>query len=150
MGKPTVLPVTALSTKDGVKFVFEDDSIFANRDYFYMLQEDREIGKGFDHGPFRLNWALDNALYQNRPNSFNPRTTISFSIAQDGRTRLAVYNLAGRLVDVIVDEVLRADTHEYTWDGKDRSGRSVASGVYVYRLTAPGGFAAAKKMTLVR
>jgi YVTN family beta-propeller protein len=144
------LPVTAVSTKDGVKFVFEDDSIFANRDYFYMLQEDRQVGKGFDHGPFRLNWALDNALYQNRPNSFNPRTTISFSIAKDGRTRLAVYNLAGRLVDVIVDEVLRADTHEYTWDGKDRSGRSVASGVYVYRLQAPDGFVAAKKMTLVR
>jgi hypothetical protein len=133
-----------------MKFVFEDDSIFANRDYYYVLQEDRERGPGFDHGPYQLNWALDNALYQNVPNSFNPRTTITFSIAQDGRTRLAVYNLAGRLVDVIVDDVLRADTHQYTWDGKDVRGSSVASGVYIYRLTAPGGFVASKKMTLVR
>jgi hypothetical protein len=142
--------VTAVSTPEGMKFVFEDDSIFANRDYFYVLQEDHAFGGGFDHGPYKLNWALANALFQNRPNSFNPRTTIKFSIAQDGRTRLAVYNLAGRLVDVIVDEMLRADTHEYTWDGTDRQGRSVASGVYVYRLSAPGGFVAAKKMTLVR
>jgi hypothetical protein len=142
--------VTAMSTPEGLKFVFEDDSIFANRDYFYVLQEDRAFGGGFDHGPYKLNWALENALFQNRPNSFNPRTTIKFSIAQDGRTRLAVYNLAGRLVDVIVDENLRADTHEYTWDGTDRTGSSVASGVYVYRLSAPGGFVAAKKMTLVR
>ena len=142
--------VQATSSRDGMKFVFEDDSIFGNRDYFYMLQEDRGLEPGFDHGPYKLNWALENALFQNRPNSFNPRTTIKFSIATDGRTRLAVYNLAGRLVDVIVDEVLRADTHEYTWDGKDRTGSSVASGVYVYRLSAPGGFVAAKKMTLVR
>jgi hypothetical protein len=142
--------VTAVSTPEGMKFVFEDDSIFANRDYYYVLQEDRERGPGFDHGPYQLNWALDNALYQNVPNSFNPRTTITFSIAQDGRTRLAVYNLAGRLVDVIVDDVLRADTHQYTWDGKDVRGSSVASGVYIYRLTAPGGFVASKKMTLVR
>jgi YVTN family beta-propeller protein len=142
--------VEAVSTPDGPKFVFEDESIYANRDYFYMLQEDRGLEPGFEHGPYKLNWALENALYQNRPNSFNPRTTISFSIAQDGHTKLAVYNLAGRLVDVIVDETLRADTHEFTWDGKDRGGRSVASGVYVYRLSAPGGFVAAKKMTLVR
>ena len=142
--------VTPVSTPDGVKFMFEDDSIFANRDYYYVLQEDRGLEEGFDHGPYKLNWKLQNALFQNTPNSFNPRTTISFSTAQDGRARLAVYNVAGRLVDVIVDEVLRADTHEYTWEGRDRNGRTVASGVYIYRLTAPGGFAAARKMTLVR
>jgi hypothetical protein len=60
-----------------------------------------------------------------------------------------VYNLAGRLVDVLVGEVLRADTCDFIWEGKDESGRGVASGVYLYHLTAPG-FSAAKKMTLVR
>jgi len=141
--------VTARPTPEGMKFVFEDEGIFANRDYFYILQEDRLRGAGFDHGPYKLNWALQNALYQNTPNTFNPRTTISFSISQDGPTRLVVYNVAGRLVDVLVDEVLRADTYEFIWEGKDENGRGVASGVYLYHLTAPG-FSAAKKMTLVR
>ncbi|RKZ15976.1 hypothetical protein DRQ53_07615, partial [bacterium] len=143
-------PVRAIGTLDGMKFVFEDDTIFANRDYYYQLEEVRPDGQGFQHGPYQLNWALDNELFQNRPNTFNPRTTISFTLARDGRTRLVVYDLRGRLVDVLVDEVLRADTHDYIWDGKDRSGHSVASGVYVYRLTTSDGFAAAKKMTLVR
>jgi hypothetical protein len=142
--------VGAVATPEGTKFVFEDASIFANRDYYYRLLEERPGGAGFEHGPYRLNWRLENALYQNRPNSFNPRTTIRFATAQDGRTRMVVYNLAGRVVDVILDEVLRADTHEVVWDGTDRSGRSVASGVYVYRLEAPGGFVASRKMTLLR
>jgi hypothetical protein len=141
--------VTARATPDGMKFVFEDQEIFANRDYFYILQEDRLRGAGFDHGPYKLNRALQNALFQNTPNTFNPRTTISFSISQDGPTRLVVYNLAGRLVDGLVDEVLRADTCDFIWEGKDERGRGVASGVYLYHLTAPG-FSAAKKMTLVR
>jgi hypothetical protein len=130
-------------------FAFTDEEILGNRDYFYMLEESRADGQGFQHGPYRLSWQLRNALHQNTPNTFNPRTTISFSIAQDGPTRLVVYNLAGRLVDVLVDEHLSANTYDVIWEGKDEQGRSVSSGVYLYYLTAPG-FSAAKKMTLVR
>jgi hypothetical protein len=86
---------------------------------------------------------------QNVPNSFNPKTTISFSTARDGRVRLAVYSLAGRLVDVLVDEHMQANTYDVVWEGRDRHGRRVASGVYLYQLTAPG-FSAARKMTLVK
>lgn len=134
---------------DGTTFVFADDGILGNRDYFYMLQEVRPDGAEFLHGPYRLNWALRNELKQNVPNSFNPRTTISFSIAQDGPVRLAVYNIAGRLVNVLVDERLQANTHQVIWEGKDQHGRQVASGVYLYHLSAPG-FSAARKMALVR
>jgi hypothetical protein len=141
--------VTPRYDSQGPVFVFEDDSIFGNRDYYYKLREDRSRGTAFEHGPYRLNWELRNELFQNTPNTFNPRTTIAFSLAQDGPTRLAVYNVAGRLVDVLVDEVLRADTYDVVWEGRDARGREVASGVYLYLLTAPG-FEAAKKMTLVR
>ena len=141
--------VVAITGPDGPSFAYTDDGILGNRDYFYRLEEARSGGGGFQHGPYRLNWKLRNELQQNTPNTFNPRTTISFSIAKDGPTRLAVYNLAGRLVDVLVSEYLTANTYDLVWEGKDQRGRSVASGVYLYQLTAPG-FTASKKMTLVR
>lgn len=145
----TDAPVAAATGPEGPAFAFTDDGILGNREYLYLLEEVRPDGVLFRHGPYRLTWNLENELRQNVPNSFNPRTTITFSIAQDGPTRLAVYNLAGRLVDVLVSETLRSNTYHATWDGTDRDGRAVASGVYVYHLTAPG-FSAARKMTLLR
>jgi len=53
-------------------------------------------------------------------------------------TRLDVFDLRGRLVTTLVDEQMQAGRHEAVWTGKDTSGRQVASGTYVYRLTADG------------
>jgi hypothetical protein len=89
-------------------------------------------------------------LYSAAPNPFNPRTRISFDLAASGRTRLAVYDLAGRLVLVLADEKLGAGRHEFVWDGVDRNGRRVASGVYLYALRPEDGQAQVRKMTLVK
>ncbi|MBW6514097.1 MAG: VCBS repeat-containing protein [Candidatus Syntrophosphaera sp.] len=75
-----------------------------------------------------------NSLSQNYPNPFNPSTTISFQIAEDGETRLAVYNLKGQLVRVLKDEYSSQGRHSVVWDGRDESGHPVASGLYLYRL----------------
>ncbi len=75
------------------------------------------------------------SLAQNHPNPFNPTTTIRFSVPDAGRVRLAVYNVAGQLVRTLIDEWLSVGEHAAIWDGRDELGRSVASGVYLYRLT---------------
>ena len=92
---------------------------------------------------------LVNALHQNHPNPFNPSTTISFSLKSRGHANLAVYDVAGRLVRVLIDGVMEAGPRDVTWDGRDNAGRGVASGVYFYRLEA-GEFIETRKMVLLR
>ncbi|MBN1886321.1 MAG: S8 family serine peptidase [Candidatus Krumholzibacteriota bacterium] len=88
-------------------------------------------------------------LSQNVPNPFNPSTAIRFSLRERSPVRLAVYDVGGRLVGLLVDGTLSAGPHEVRWDGRDRHGRAVASGIYFYRLAVPGE-AVTRKMTLLR
>ena len=83
------------------------------------------------------------------PNPFNPATRIGFSIPEAGAVRLAVYDVNGRYVRTVVDEYRRVGHHAVVWDGRDDLGRSVASGVYIVRLTA-GDMAKARRVTLLR
>ena len=89
------------------------------------------------------------ALSQNYPNPFNPSTTISFSLRAKGTVSLSVYDVAGRLVHVLIDGVAEAGPHKVNWDGRDKDGLTVASGVYFYRLQA-GEFTETRKMVLLR
>ena len=71
----------------------------------------------------------------NYPNPFNPRTRISYTVpAAEVTVRLDVYDVAGRLVRVLVNGVQEPGVHQVEWDGADASGVPVASGVYLYRL----------------
>ena len=87
-------------------------------------------------------------MSQNYPNPFNPQTTIQFSLPQAGEVQLDVYNLLGRHVTTIADGYHAAGTYTVVWDGRDYNGRNVASGVYFYRLVAPG-VSASRKMVLL-
>ncbi len=84
-----------------------------------------------------------------RPNPFNPRTVVSFDVPRDGRARVAIYDLAGRLVRRLVDGNLTAGRHTVTWDGADDAGRSAAAGVYLLRL-ADGSAAVSVKLVLAK
>ena len=77
-----------------------------------------------------------NSLGQNTPNPFNPVTTIRFSLAEKGHVRVAVYDVDGRQVRVLVDEEREAGPHSLTWDGKNDAGQGLASGVYFVRYRA--------------
>lgn len=88
-------------------------------------------------------------LLQNMPNPFNPRTTIRFALPQDEAVKLAVYGLDGRLVRTLLDEVRPAGMHAAVWDGRDDGGRTVATGLYLYRLQA-GEYRQVRKMTLMK
>ena len=90
-------------------------------------------------------------LRGNWPNPFNANTTIAFDVPGTAPVRLAVYDLLGRRVRVLHSgEVLTAGRHRTSWDGLDEKGRPVASGVYLYRLTAGADFTAAGRMALIR
>ncbi len=93
--------------------------------------------------------GLVNRLNQNHPNPFNPRTTISFSLAQAGPTQLFIYDVGGRKVRTLVDGDKEAGFHSLIWDGMDDSGRPVASGVFWSQLSVEG-FSSNKKMVVLK
>jgi hypothetical protein len=88
-------------------------------------------------------------LYQNHPNPFNPRTSIKFSLAADCPTKLVIYDVNGRRVRTLVNESLKAGTHERIWDGMDDAGHVVTSGVYWSQLQA-GSYSSNKKMVVLK
>jgi hypothetical protein len=88
-------------------------------------------------------------LGQNHPNPFNPATSIDFSLPRLSRARLAIYDVAGRLVRELVNGVVDAGPHSERWLGEDLRGRPVRSGVYWYRLEA-GGQSLERRMVLLR
>ncbi len=83
-------------------------------------------------------------LSQNYPNPFNPSTAIRFQLPASGITHLAVYDVLGREVSVLVDGSLAAGQHTATFDA-----RSLTSGVYLYQLTS-GGQTITKRMLLIK
>ena len=86
----------------------------------------------------------------NHPNPFNPRTIVRFANPAEGRVRLAVYDLRGRRVRLLVDERRAAGRHEILWDGTDDRGAAVASGVYLVGLVDAQGGRARHKVSLLR
>jgi hypothetical protein len=88
-------------------------------------------------------------LEHNVPNPFNAATQIAFTLPEASKMTLTVYDILGREVRTLKDNLLPAGRHTVAWDGLDQDGRSVASGVYLYRLEA-GGFSETKRMTLLK
>ncbi len=83
-----------------------------------------------------------------RPNPFNPHTVLAVH-ADEGKARFAIYDPAGRLVRLLLDGPLPGGLIEMEWDGRDNSGRTVASGVYFATLRSGSG-SSARRLTLIR
>jgi hypothetical protein len=79
------------------------------------------------------------------PNPFNPRTTIRYDLANAGHVRLGLFDVRGRLVRQLAEGERPAGAHAVLLDGGD-----LASGIYLLRLTGPGGQSATQRITLVR
>jgi hypothetical protein len=89
------------------------------------------------------------ALGQNYPNPFNPITRITYNLAAQGDVQIVVYNMLGQPVRVLVDDDQPAGNYETVWDATDDNGKSVASGIYYYRIVA-GQYIASRKMLLLK
>lgn len=89
------------------------------------------------------------ALLQNYPNPFNPSTTIEYQLPQNTFVDLKVYDITGREVTTLVATMQNAGRYSITWNAVDSRGNKVASGVYLYRLSA-GSFSQIKKMMMLK
>jgi len=89
------------------------------------------------------------AIYQNYPNPFNLMTLIKYQLPTESKLSLKVYNVAGQKVCTLVDERQKPGYYTIQWNGRDNNNRTVASGIYFYRLEA-GNFNDTKKLILLR
>ena len=85
-----------------------------------------------------------------RPNPFNPSATIAYEVPVQAKVTLTVYNLLGQEVVTLVNQVQAAGRYEVTWNALNAQGRSVSSGVYLYRMTTNKGYSETKRMTLLK
>ena len=84
-------------------------------------------------------------LFQNYPNPFNPSTKITFNLPKNSQVNLAVYNLLGQEIEVVVNDYISAGTYSFDFVGKDLS-----SGIYFCKLKVDNKFVEIIKMTLLR
>jgi flagellar hook assembly protein FlgD len=95
------------------------------------------------------------ALNPAYPNPFNPVTTLSYALPTDSYTQLVIYDLRGREVRTLVNRAETAGQKTLRWDGRNNVGIPVASGVYIYALTARAlnsdeSFTANRKLVLLK
>jgi subtilisin family serine protease len=119
------------------------------RDYVFECTgryESSELTEGDQilRTPENLNVPLENKLFDNYPNPFNPMTSIKFSIKSDRFVKVMIYDILGRLVGAPVNEFKQKGSYQVSFDGSN-----LASGVYFYRIEA-GDFVQSKKMVLVK
>ncbi len=124
--------------------------------YYWRVKAENACGAGNWSIIFRFRTRLPSAvvetnflpdeyrLWQNYPNPFNPVTSIAFDLVEQGAVHLVVFDLLGRELTTLVDEVRRPGHHIVTFDG----GR-LSSGIYIYRLMV-NGIVRSKRMLLVK
>ena len=115
--------------------------------YDYAFCLDSTLADAVNEEPVEIPSAFE--LYQNYPNPFNASTVIQFSLISAGMVNLSVYDIKGALVKTIYDGFLTEGTHNLSWDGKNESGVTVASGTFFYRLKDSKG-TSIKSMILLK
>ncbi len=123
-----------ISEHDGRTVYFAINAV--SNDSFLLLMDNFRIYSIGGSNVDKAELAANKLLISNYPNPFNPETTISFSLAVDADTELAIYNLKGQKVRTMISERLAQGEHKVVWNGKDEAGYPVGSGVYFYRLSS--------------
>jgi len=141
--------VRDLLVHDGRLWIAGDFDRIGGLDQPYLTRwfvEPLSVEEG-DPAPGPRSAGLD--LRPNRPNPFNPRTELAYSVAAAGPVRLRILDPRGRAVRTLVDGPRAAGAHTVIWDGADDKGRPMPSGVYLVQLVADSQQRRGK-ITLVR
>jgi hypothetical protein len=91
----------------------------------------------------------DYQLYNNFPNPFNPSTKIAFELPKASHVKLMIYDIVGREVAQVADADYPAGYTELTWNGINKNGNLVSSGVYFYRISSDK-WSKVKKMLMLK
>ena len=120
-------------------YTYLDRTVQPSTTYYYRLGDIGLDGRETLHDPISVTtpaWGVRTTLNLASPNPFRKETALSFTLAAPAQAKLAVYDVAGRLVRTVVHEELPEGDHTVSWDGRDNAGVRVAGGTYFAKLTA--------------
>lgn len=142
------LRIAVMLPGDATEFI--DDTVQRGASYTYTIGAVDEDGCEIlsPEAAVELT-AHELRLLQNRPNPFNPGTTIEYELAEAGMVGIRVYDAAGRFVISLESGAKPAGRHSVRWNGRNGRGTAVSSGVYYYRLQA-GTKTLTRKMLLIK
>lgn len=133
------------TTTESRTYFFTDSKLISGEYYYRLKQLDFDGSFNYsDEVAVEIEAPVVYALEQNYPNPFNPTTNINFSLAEASVVKMAVYNLLGQKVSVILDEYRDAGSHSITFDAS-----VLPSGTYFYTIETPQ-FRQTKKMILTK
>ena len=130
-----------------------------NNEVIIDLSEDEYYGIAPDMGAYEWEGveveenyipAPNEIRISNFPNPFNPTTTISYSIQNDSKVNLSIYNIKGQKVNTLTQNEYTKGSHSIIWNGDNESGKPVSSGIYYYKLNINGKTEAVKKCLLLK
>ncbi|MBD3225218.1 MAG: T9SS type A sorting domain-containing protein, partial [Caldithrix sp.] len=131
---------------------FTDDKVQSGLSYQYRVESVSFNGKANIEKEIEVTVPMpqEYVLAGNYPNPFNPTTSIRFRLPETQNVTITIYDASGRTVRHLADQQLySAGEHNITWDARDDLGRSISSGIYLYRLQA-GSFTAVSKMIFMK
>ncbi|MCK4639966.1 MAG: T9SS type A sorting domain-containing protein [Candidatus Marinimicrobia bacterium] len=136
------------------EYEYVDKNLTNGVTYWYKLEDVDYSGNTEFHGPVSATPMQKAAprefrLYPNYPNPFNPLTTISYDLPEEGYVELTVYNMRGEKVTTLMQGKQEAGSYQMNWDGTDRKGEIVSSGIYFLRIVSEN-FYKTNKMIFIR
>ena len=135
---------------DAMEHSYVDRAVEAKTTYHYALGVRTASGIEYRSRVVIVETAaVETSLRQNHPNPFNPRTTIEYTISNRSQVIVRIFDAQGRLVKRFHEGFRQAGTYRITWDGRDRYGQPVGSGVYFQQLKA-GAVTDTRKMILLK
>jgi len=133
-----------------VTFVLKADEDAETASYFLKVEDTCGIISDIDPVYGFSGLAVDQlAMDGNYPNPFRNQTQIHFTLPEARAVTVSVYDVTGRRVATLLNQSLRAGPHEVQWDGRSSTGRTLSSGVYLYRVEA-GEYSQTRRMVLIR
>jgi hypothetical protein len=144
-----------------IKYNYTDFEVYTNMIYYYWLESVSLDGNSEFYGPITViigdptqepvppTVPMVTKLYNAFPNPFNPNTNIRYSLKEAGKVKIEIYNMKGQKIKTYDQEHTSPGYYQVSWDSCDEKGRSVASGIYLYRLST-GNYTSAKKMVLAK
>ena len=136
------------------KYEFIDLYVKNGITYWYKLEDvdfagNKKLHKTVSTTPLKSATPTEFRLYPNYPNPFNPVTTISYDLLDDDFVDLSVYNMRGEKVATLMQGNPEAGSYIMNWDGTDKNGEMVASGIYFLRIVG-GSYCRTSKMVFIR
>ena len=139
-----IYSISGHSIKEGNTVLFESEDKFEVVDFLVSYGNHRLVDVEY------RDVILPNTfvLKQNYPNPFNPSTNIDIELGSQNNIKLVIYDIKGREVITLHNGILNIGYHTFRWDGRDRNGQTVSSGIYIYTLSSSIEIASQKMLML--